>query len=475
VRDGLRRPRAALWVAVAVGLVVGLSPTLILPSLAHAGASGSAGSATAARASGTVLAADIPATARSYPAARHDVSKNLARAAGGGAVAAAALEQLGQTVLSAAQDAGVYLPAAAGGAAATAVPVAKLTGASHGPPVQPLRTLRQADLLVVAPKSLPTGAITAVRKMPGVTAAALLDAARIEVNGGYVATLGVDPSTFREFAARPTALSNMLWQNVADGAIAVSYLMGKQEKLPLDGTVTVTGTHAERLPVGGFGTVGISGVDAVVSDSVARSLGMPAGNAIVISAPDTTLSVLMRRLKLVLPSDASVAPLVAQAATRGLPVTAGSAGAVGVTAADGPGLSVSQTKAFLTAALSRVGMPYVWGGDGPSVFDCSGLVQWSMRQAGIVMPRVAADQAQAGPRIPLSDLEPGDLLFYHTDPTAPDYISHVAIYLGDGLMEQAPEPGMDVQVVPAIFGPGFAGAIRVYPRVAAAVAADLAG
>jgi len=98
-----------------------------------------------------------------------------------------------------------------------------------------------------------------------------------------------------------------------------------------------------------------------------------------------------------------------------------------------------------------------------------------MRQAGLAMPRVAVDQAQTGPRIPLSDLEPGDLLFYHTDPTAPEYISHVAIYLGDGLMLQAPEPGEDVQIVAAVFGRGFAGAIEVYPRVAAAVAADLAG
>jgi peptidoglycan DL-endopeptidase CwlO len=117
----------------------------------------------------------------------------------------------------------------------------------------------------------------------------------------------------------------------------------------------------------------------------------------------------------------------------------------------------------------------VWGGDGPDVFDCSGLVQWSLRQIGIVMPRVAVNQAQTGPRVALSDLKPGDLLFYHTDPTAPTYISHVAIYIGKGLMLQAPEPGEDVQVVPAIFGGGFAGAVAIYPRIAAAVAADPAG
>jgi peptidoglycan DL-endopeptidase CwlO len=308
-----------------------------------------------------------------------------------------------------------------------------------------------------------------------VTAVNLVDAARIKVNGGYVATLGVDPSTFRDFAAKPTARSTTLWQNVADGGIAISYLMGQQEKLPLGGTVSVVGAQTEQLKVGGFGTVGISGVDAVVSDSVARSLGMPAANAIIISAPHARLSDLMRKVAQVLPKDASVAPLVAQAAERGLPTTAGSAGAIGISAADGPGLTVAQTRAFLTAALSRLGLPYVWGGSGPNVFDCSGLVQWSMRQAGILMPRVAVDQAQTGPQIPLADLEPGDLLFYHTDPTAPTYISHVAIYLGDGLMLQAPEPGEDVQIVPAIFDAGFAGAVRVYPRVAGAVAGDPVG
>jgi cell wall-associated NlpC family hydrolase len=124
--------------------------------------------------------------------------------------------------------------------------------------------------------------------------------------------------------------------------------------------------------------------------------------------------------------------------------------------------------------MSRRGLPYVWGAAGPTSFDCSGLVQWSFRQAGIVMPRVAADQALSGPAVPVSQLQPGDLLFYHTDPTDPRYISHVAIYLGNGWMIQAPEPGLDVEAVPADFGGEFAGAVRVNPAQAAAVAARVA-
>ena len=64
----------------------------------------------------------------------------------------------------------------------------------------------------------------------------------------------------------------------------------------------------------GLGTVGIGGVDAVVSDAVARSLGMPADNAIVISAPHAELSTLMKQIRKVLPRGAAIAPLVAQSA-----------------------------------------------------------------------------------------------------------------------------------------------------------------
>jgi peptidoglycan DL-endopeptidase CwlO len=447
VRDVNRRLAAVLWAAVAAGIVVTLSPHVTTPHLPAA-----SGPSSPARSSGP-----RPASAAGGPssAAPSGSSAPSGRATPAGSAAD--------------QTAGTYIPASEDGL--LRVPVAQLT-AHIGAVLPPLRHLLAADLLVVAPQTLPATALRTVLALPGVTAAELVDAARLRLNGGYVPMLGVDPAQFRAFAARPTAESTALWQNVANGAIAVSYLMGQQESLPLGGTVKVTGSATEQLRVGGFGTVGISGVDAVVSSQVAQSLGMPAGNAIVISAPHAQLSVLIQKLGVALPRDASVVPLVAQAAVRGLPVTTGSAGALGVTPADGPGLTVAQTRAFLAAAESRLGLPYVWGDAGPDAFDCSGLVQWSMRQAGIVMPRVAVDQAQTGPLIPLSDLQPGDLLFYHTDPTAPEYISHVAIYLGDGLMEQAPEPGMDVQVVPAVFGGGFAGAVQVYPRVAAAVAAE---
>jgi cell wall-associated NlpC family hydrolase len=294
------------------------------------------------------------------------------------------------------------------------------------------------------------------------------------VNGVFVNVLGVDPAGFRPFAAKPTARSDALWQNVAAGGMAISYTMGSQDRLSLGKPVRVIGAHPVMLPVAGFGTVGIGGVDAVVSDAVAKSLGLPSANAIVISAPHARLDRLIPRIKRLAPARTAVAALVTQVIEGKVTVT-GAAGAVGVGASQGPGLSQVQLAGFLAAAESRLGMPYVWGGAGPTQFDCSGLVQWSMAQAGVVMPRVAADQARTGPLLNLADLQPGDLLFYHTDPTAPNYISHVAIYIGNGQMLQAPEPGMNVEVVPADFGAGFAGAVRVYPKVAAAVAGNPAG
>jgi peptidoglycan DL-endopeptidase CwlO len=345
--------------------------------------------------------------------------------------------------------------------------------------VAALRQLHPADLLVVAPRTLRPAVIERISKLPGVTATTGLDAATIRVNGKFVQMLGVSPGQFRAFAAGPVARSTALWRSVAGGSIAVSYTMGKQDKLPLGGTVHVAGQRPETLRVGGFGTVGISGVDAVVSDAVARSLGIPAANALVISAPHAQLAELMRKVRAVLPRGAGVAQLAGQVepgqVVSAQASAAGAAGATSVTGADGPALTTAQVRAFLKAAMSRVGMPYVWGAAGPTSFDCSGLVQWSMRQAGLLMPRVAVDQARTGPRVSLSQLQPGDLLFYHTDATAPTYISHVAIYLGNGMMEQAPEPGMNVEIVKADFGSEFAGAVQVLPRIAAAVAGNPAG
>ena len=325
----------------------------------------------------------------------------------------------------------------------------------------------QPDVLIVSAHSLPPADTAAIRKLRGVRAAQVVDAAKLKVNGKFVQMLGVDPGTFRPFAARPTAKAASLWDNVANGQLAVSYLMGRQDKLPVGATAQVAGRKVLPLRIGGIGTVGIAGVDAVISRSVAQNLGFPAGNAMVVSAPHTDLAALRKHLVKLLPAGTQVQVLT----VPGRPAGSTAGATTTVTGGDGrAALTPAEDLGMLRAAYSRVGMPYVWGAAGPTSFDCSGLVQWSFARAGVAMPRVAADQARAGPAVSIAQLQPGDLLFYHTDPTAPGYISHVAIYVGRGQMLQAPQPGQNVEIVPADFGPEYAGAVQVSPAIAAQVA-----
>jgi cell wall-associated NlpC family hydrolase len=120
----------------------------------------------------------------------------------------------------------------------------------------------------------------------------------------------------------------------------------------------------------------------------------------------------------------------------------------------------------IEAAKTRLGDPYVWGATGPSTFDCSGLTQWSYAHVGVTLPRVAADQYNAGPHVALADLEPGDLLFWATDLSNPATIHHVAMYLGGGMMIAAPHTGDVVKVQP-VYMSGYIGATRPYSTVLA--------
>jgi cell wall-associated NlpC family hydrolase len=108
----------------------------------------------------------------------------------------------------------------------------------------------------------------------------------------------------------------------------------------------------------------------------------------------------------------------------------------------------------LQAALSRRGDPYVWGAAGPGEFDCSGLVVWAFAQEGITLPHYTGDLWNSGVHIPLNELEPGDLIFFYAD------ISHVGIYLGDGLMVDAPDFGETVQVQ-AVYWQYVVGTVRI--------------
>ncbi len=94
------------------------------------------------------------------------------------------------------------------------------------------------------------------------------------------------------------------------------------------------------------------------------------------------------------------------------------------------------------AARGAVGRPYVWGANGPSGFDCSGLTQWSYAQAGVSLPRTSQAQRYAGRQVSLSEARPGDLVAYRSD------ASHIAMYMGNGQVVHAPYPGAPVRYDP---------------------------
>ena len=113
----------------------------------------------------------------------------------------------------------------------------------------------------------------------------------------------------------------------------------------------------------------------------------------------------------------------------------------------------------IEAARTRLGLPYVWGAIGPDSFDCSGLTQWAYAYAGIHLPRVAADQYSFGRHVAITELAPGDLVYWATDVTNPATIHHVAMYLGNGRILAAPHTGALVREE-AMFGEGYIGATR---------------
>ena len=92
-------------------------------------------------------------------------------------------------------------------------------------------------------------------------------------------------------------------------------------------------------------------------------------------------------------------------------------------------------------------------------FDCSGLTQYAYAQAGISIPRNSRAQYAALPKVASNELRPGDLVFWATDPSDPETIHHVAIYLGDNKVVQAPQSG-DVVKVSTMWWSDYAGAVR---------------
>ncbi|MFC4911099.1 C40 family peptidase [Actinomadura gamaensis] len=329
--------------------------------------------------------------------------------------------------------------------------------------VAPIGRRLTPQVLVAGSTTLPADVVDKVRKLKGVQGVESVDAVQAMIAGKRVGLMGVNPSTFRNYTPEPTAKSDPLWRNVAGGDVAISFTMGNDGGVALGSRVPAGGRdHQTELRVGAYATMGIGDVDAVVSHQTAMSLGLPSGNAMLVSAPKVDTDKLLKAVRKALPKGlkaVEVNPKIDYPAPGG---TSGAPGKV---------MTAAQVQTVIRAAASRIGWPYVWGGESESEggYDCSGLMLYAFAKAGIRLPRVAADQARAGWVVPYSQAQPGDMLIWANDPTAPGYISHIALYIGNGKMIVAPHTGTDVQIQ-NVYMRNFKGAIRVSPQMAARVA-----
>ena len=109
--------------------------------------------------------------------------------------------------------------------------------------------------------------------------------------------------------------------------------------------------------------------------------------------------------------------------------------------------------AAVNYAMAQVGDAYVYGAAGPDAYDCSGLTMASWAQAGVALPHSSSAQYGSGPQVPASALQPGDLVFYYSP------ISHVGMYIGNGMIVHAANPSTGVQVA-GLYSMPFSGAVR---------------
>jgi cell wall-associated NlpC family hydrolase len=112
--------------------------------------------------------------------------------------------------------------------------------------------------------------------------------------------------------------------------------------------------------------------------------------------------------------------------------------------------------AVIAFVKAQIGDAYVSGGTGPNSWDCSGLVQAAFKQVGVSLPRVSQDQSTAGTQVSLSNLQPGDILYWGSSGSA----YHVAVYVGGGMFVGAQNPSSGVGEHPLSYDPPT-GAVRV--------------
>lgn len=244
-------------------------------------------------------------------------------------------------------------------------------------------------------------------------------------------------------------VNGAVWYQLADqGWVPAEYATFNQAQTTANQPVAATTTD----------TAGSNAV-ADSNPAPAASAAQPASKAPAAATPSTTAATPA--------ATAPVQPAANTGAAAAQPVTTASSTTTAAVNTNQNGTSVASSTAtnnnaaetVVAAALSQVGTPYVWGGATPGQgLDCSGLVQYAYGRANVALSHYTVAQESAGRQVSLSDLQPGDIIFWGG--VGASY--HDAIYIGNGQYVHAPQPGETVKVasISQYFMPSFA--VRVF-------------
>ena len=289
-----------------------------------------------------------------------------------------------------------------------------------------------------------------------------------------VATLWASPSAPRPID-RP-ALGNPVnmaaWSRVLttaarlglDGKIETQALFGEPVRiLGQRGSWTRVAVVDQPTPIDRVGYPGWVPTKQLTSS--ASFGGLLAGRVAVVAIPTAVLRGASRQLEVSFGTRLPVLDVSAggvQVATPGGQVAVLPRSSVEVTRS-AAAIPVPTGQELVATARLFLGVRYLWGGTSAFGFDCSGLVNVIYREHEIVIPRDADAQALAGRPVARGALEPGDLVFFATDPPSPT-ISHVGMYVGDGQLIESPNSSGAVHIIPlAAFGDEYVGARRYVP------------
>jgi cell wall-associated NlpC family hydrolase len=351
--------------------------------------------------------------------------------------------------------------AALTGAAVFAAPAAPAQAEPTDPPLA-----AQADLFLASSQTLPDDLVEEIEEHPDIEELRTVSAARLDLDGGELAVVGADPQSLASFTAQDAdsaedtsgSTTAQAFDALEDGLLVPAQETVDEGGLEPGESLSSADEGRWRLDVAEPAESALPGIAGFLSAETAEELGMPEANAALLSVSGEDAVALQEEITAMLP-EASGVQLLPEA-----PGTSDEASSADTAERwDGDGLDPDTIEEAIAAAESKLGAPYVWGGSGPDVFDCSGLVQWAFAQAGVTLPRVTHEQWTTGPQIDYEEARRGDLLFWRSDPQQPDYISHVALYLGDGQMLEAPRRGEVVRVTDVRFS-NFAGVVRISPE-----------